>query len=43
VGHIAGQVAIEGDPRSDRERPWVKVPGEIEIEEWVLPGGHVHA
>ncbi len=43
VGRIAGQVAADSTPRSDRERPWVTVLGEIDVEEWMLPGGHTHA
>lgn len=43
VGRIAAQVVAESAPRSDRERPWVQVPDEIEVEEWVLPGGHTNA
>lgn len=42
VGRIAAQVAIETTARSDRERPWVQVPGDVEVEDWVLPGGRTH-
>lgn len=43
VGRIAAQVAIETAARSDRDRPWVPVPGDVEVEEWALPGGREHA
>ncbi|MBL9000473.1 MAG: condensin subunit MukF [Phycisphaerae bacterium] len=43
VGRVAAQVAIETTARSDRERPWVQVPGDVEVEDWVLPGGRTHA
>ncbi|GMU22533.1 MAG: hypothetical protein AMXMBFR13_26190 [Phycisphaerae bacterium] len=43
VGRIAAQVAVETAARSDRDRPWVQVPGDIEVEDWMLPGGHAHA
>lgn len=43
VGRIAALLVAESSPRSERERPWVRVPGEIEIEEWALPGGQMHA
>jgi len=36
VGRIAAQVAAEANPTSARERPWVAVPGDIEIEDWHL-------
>lgn len=43
VGRIAAQVAVEAAARSDRDRPWVQVPGEVEVEDWMLPGGRAHA
>lgn len=36
VGWIAKQVVEEGEPVSARERPWVEVPDEIEVEDWEL-------
>jgi chromosome partition protein MukF len=38
TGRIAGQVAAEANPRSERERPWVEVPSKIEVEDWMLKG-----
>ncbi len=35
VGRVAAQVAREGQPRSERERPWVEV-SELAIEDWSL-------
>ncbi|MCL2639207.1 MAG: hypothetical protein FWD53_00025 [Phycisphaerales bacterium] len=43
IGRIAALVASEVTVRSDRDRPWVKVPGEIEVEDWVLVGEYTHA
>jgi chromosome partition protein MukF len=43
VGRIAAQVAVETSARSDTDRPWVEVPGEVEVEDWMLPGGRLHA
>jgi chromosome partition protein MukF len=43
IGRIAAQVAVETTARSERDRPWVEVPGSVEIEDWVLPGGQSHA
>ena len=36
VGWIAAQVADEANPISARERSWVEVPGDIEVEDWWL-------
>lgn len=36
IGRIAAQVVAETKPTADRERPWVAVPGDIEIEDWHL-------
>lgn len=43
IGRIAAQVAIETAVRADRDRPWVRVPGSVEVEDWKLPGGRAHA
>lgn len=43
VGRIAAQVAVETAARSERDRPWVQVPGGVEVEDWVLPRGRAHA
>jgi len=40
IGRIAARVATDANPRSARQRPWVQVPGEIQIEDWELPGGN---
>ncbi len=37
VGRIAAQLAAETTPHAELERPWVQVPGELEVEEWLLP------
>jgi chromosome partition protein MukF len=42
IGRIAAQLVVESNPRSERERQWSRVPGEIEVEEWILPGGRPH-
>jgi chromosome partition protein MukF len=42
VGRIAAQLAAETTPHADLERPWVPVPGELEVEEWLLPEGNAH-
>jgi chromosome partition protein MukF len=39
VGRIAAQVVAEAQPKSDRERPWVAVSGDIEVEDWQLEKG----
>lgn len=36
VGWIAKQIAGEANPVSARERSWVTVPGDLEIEDWEL-------
>lgn len=43
IGRIASQVAVETAARSARDRPWVQVPGDVEVEDWALPGGCPHA
>jgi hypothetical protein len=43
IGRIATQVAVEAAVCSSRDRPWVQVPGDVEIEDWALPGGRSHA
>ncbi len=43
VGRIGAQVAVETAARSDRDRPWVRVPEDIQVEDWNLPGGRPHA
>lgn len=43
VGRIAAQVVAEVATRAERDRPWVEVPGEVEVEDWALPGGRGHA
>lgn len=43
VGRVAAQIVARSVPRSDRERRWVQVPGELEVEEWALPGAQIHA
>lgn len=39
VGRIAGVVARSTQVRAELERPWVPVPGRLEIEDWVVGGG----
>jgi len=39
AGRIAALVAKLTTPRSERERPWVAVSGEVEIEDWKLESG----
>lgn len=36
AGRISAQVAVEAHPRSERERPWVEVAGDLRVEEWIL-------
>jgi chromosome partition protein MukF len=36
VGRIAEKVALQGNPESALERPWMAVSGEMEIEDWNL-------
>lgn len=43
VGRIAAQVAAETAVLSELDRPWVQVLGSVEVEDWMLPGGHAHA
>jgi len=43
VGRVAAQVATETAARSERDRPWVEVSGEVEVEDWDLAGGREHA